>query len=753
MAWRDLTENPIVLALVPLPRPSRLPVQPPTGLPVTRVVSPTGILQASAGLGQDVSVWMYVVDTWTEVTAYVKALDFFHGWRERPRFGGVAEGAVGLLYLDDVSAVWSVINPNSRIDAYSGAPIAVYWGSARTRENLLFRGWTKGVQNKDIEGVSVAVMPIYSRLQRIADFGDAILANLEGTDITVSQVMAEICDHLEIEASERLIESSDVLVSIGRLNASGLFSSGRRKRTSPLGAINALGQLEGGFVHDDRFGRLVSTKYDGLGRGEANAVRVLPDQVGSQFVTLDTTNSIINIIEASSDAFVSVGRRSLAQDAQGQLLPYSVNLLPTQGTEREYIVFDLSEDESWVFANVWVTPVKGTHYTFEPDTGFARLDVINRTETEMILGFVNLNLMPVAVTIRDIEVEPFKSQPGELFDPIRDSASIERYGERSVEYRYELVHSDRENVAEVRERLHAHVEEFKGVLDGNPRPRVPALLELPDWDLADGIFEVHDIVVFGHTKLGVTVFENKAWWVVGVGHHIDAREWNIELYLLEVWDGRVDTVVPGQANWRDLVDRGGIDVPRQPVVVTNWVDLAEIAIPGDIRPRWIRIIEPFTFITRFPSYDPTDFGNWQNIANRMTIPVAPVAPPVTTVWVNIASAMTIPVAPVTPVPGATNWVNIASAITIPGATVVVTPTNWVNIATSMTVPVALGPSTVAWRNIAHSITVPSDPSAAPTDWEDLTENAMSIPGAVDTGGDPVVPAGWVRVFAIDVDDI
>ena len=506
---------------------------PPVDLP-----APTGNAGYSVWLQNGVDVAGQA--TFANITGLVTAASWRHGGLGANRLGGVEEPAVGLLWLNNERGHWNAYNPTPSVETAPGAEVEIRAGNDRDGA-LLFKGWTRGVQNAETPNAPAqAQMPIYSILTRIVEFGEGIFANATGFR-PLSEHMDLLLNTMGVQAQGigRDLESGlDALsVSGSNLNSSGLVSSGLRKRAAPLGVFNALAQLEGGRIYDNRAGQFVMTAFRGYGDGRARQTRDIGEVSPASFQSLDPSTTVVNLIELDErDPYQSVGTQQLTQDADGTQITevgFPVTIEPnTSGV----VAFNLLENPNWAVALSWVSPVAGQHYRLSDGVEYAPEGFYADSET---MQWVFRNTTDSAAQVRILKAEVI---PGVVslsqrrwIRPARNDASIRRYGRHAVQFPIALAErTTGPTLGELRRRMETWAEQYAGVTDrGVAKPWLAARVLLPDWDFADGVFDIDDAVTLSVERGGAAFFRNKGFFVRGVEYHCDANRVDCTLTILE----------------------------------------------------------------------------------------------------------------------------------------------------------------------------------------------------------------------------
>ena len=523
-------------------------------IPVVAPGAPGSIKRPTGPLRQPapelpISVWLAEGTVWRNISAYIRMAQWRHGGIHPNRLGAVEQLANGALYLDDIDGYFNAFNPHVHIDAAPGALVEIHAGPDRgAGRTMLFKGFSRGVQNMDTpEVLGLTVMPLYSQLTWVSEQGEGLFLNVQGKQ-RVSALLGLLLDNLDVPARLRDIEASDMFVSSGRLNTSGLLSSGRRRNASVLGAFNVLAQIEGGRIYDNRKGEVVFTSYDGYGRGRARTERDIPNGEIERLFVMDPSTTIVNLIEGQPDSFTQSGVQELAQDARGRVIPFDLPVPETTIRNSAVVWFNLNQDPEWQFAD-WVRPVEGEHYELDAD-GQVSLDRVNTSDTHMTWYFHNPGPGAKVIRILKAEVAPYEVANSALLEPERNAASIDRYGPHAVQFPYELVHADSEN--EARGRVAQWAQEYSGMIGDEAFPWIACKIYLPDWGRADApIWDIDDLATFSVTRLGTPFFAEKSFWVRGVEHTVEeSGRWDIVLTLLEAHRRDSNVEDSGGSDWR-----------------------------------------------------------------------------------------------------------------------------------------------------------------------------------------------------------
>ena len=465
------------------------------------------------------SFWLHGEGEWRNIGHYIVEATWRVGEQQPNRIGGMMRPSEATLLLHNDYGQFSQFVYNGAITPFPGAPMQIWSGPQRGAGQLHFNGTTTGPQSAaDIDPAADdrAVLPALGRLGWLALYEDGVYLLTDG-NITPTQAFQRVMRNVG-QNSFGIDGESTLQLSGTRLN-SGRLRQGRG--TANLREVlQLLGELEGGWIYDNRFGvpimqsftsREVEPHEDRIkGIGAEGEPKI------QRYIELAPDRLIINQLGMRSDPFVSQGIRPLNIPDMPRRL-----VVPPHTDDWEYHLYpDLrisSSDELYAhveYVHSW-GPIDWT-YSIGQYAGQAVTPQFVGDDRKLIVRVSNPTNTPQTLIVNEVSGNLFRRQFSERLG-LRNIASVNLYGPKPVNYPSDLV------VEESRDQLRARAEywlaRYSGLSDDSFHDPIRTVRIRTQY--AEGIpWEVDDLILLTHqTHTGQALHDKAPFWVDGAEYH------------------------------------------------------------------------------------------------------------------------------------------------------------------------------------------------------------------------------------------
>ena len=511
---------------------------------------------------------MYMHEKWVDITPFVEGATWRYGDSQQLRIGGVARPSDGTLLIDNSFGEWNTFNPHADIDPTPAVPVQILWD-----EDLMFTGWTKGVQSTDdIPQSYIAVIPLYGIMYRLSEHGDGIYARLNGTPL-LHDVFAQMLAEMEHDGVAE-IHRSDLRIRATLLNIRGVLGS-QRQRANFLEACRLISVLEGGRIYDDRSGSIVFEAFN-----SPRGTKVIPDKsvtVHQDIFTLDPEISIVNSFSEEADQYTTKGEQTLNFIDQ----PYPIDITVPPNVQGHEVILDVDLGDAR-FIESWNAFTREDSY----DADAPLVVRLYGEETRCRIIISNNSNVERVLSITDIRGEPFKvAYRLRLADDKR--SSIAKYGRKHITYPAELP-TDINNVR-------ARVSYFLNKYDGLPIPvqsiKMIKRFNPYDADEESPIYDISDLVsLTWHTDRKEVTNDHPFWVNECLYTYTSEGELTLETTMEDAWgDGRIGEFLVGtltvQGAYEQLVGTIVLDQTEKLVGTLNLTDerlVGTLRLPSEL---------------------------------------------------------------------------------------------------------------------------------------------------------------------------
>ena len=439
-------------------------------------------------------------------------------WRVGQRlpnsFGSVLAPMAGTITLRNHHGKYRTFAPTAQgFDISPGPEVVITSDVQGTPGNLVYCfGRSTGVLNSiPLDGNDIATIPFLGELGFLSQWGNNIFARLEGNLSTSAAWDLALTD--AGYTGNRTTEDGATILNAIRVNRSALLGSNRR-RVGLMDVARVLAQTEIGRIYDTQGGHIVfENRYHRssfwasgpVARIDSNNAHINFAQTGS------VLDGIINVVTSQGDSYVSKGLQQITFTPP--LVSGTTYTIPPGGRTLVFTV-DTSPDANVAFVQSWVPIVSGTNYTYDSVLG---VPVFERGATEVSIRFPNPTATDQTATMRYIVGEPFRVDFRERVEA-RSQASIDIYGERTVQYPADLI----VNRDEVIDHLNWAVKVHDGLQQNSksidPVRHVDVAANLKDKRNSSLTqVKVSDLITITEPKLGLN---NAPFWVDEVEYQL-----------------------------------------------------------------------------------------------------------------------------------------------------------------------------------------------------------------------------------------
>ena len=532
-----------IIPLPPDPIPIPQPPDPPKPIPAPML--PPTPTPGPVATGGAPSFHALMAGSWRNITGYVLMAQWQHGSRERTQTGSLKQPAKGVLTLDNRNGVWSIYNPAANFTPIAGVPVEVWSGVSRNDGDILFKGWSGGVQMTTPRGQQdVALMALQGPLTRLSTIRGEVFERFTGR-IRIDDAFREIMLSAGLALADMRIFTASTDVYGTRLSRSSQFGAGRNYANLQDG-LKLLALLEGGRIYDDRRGLMTFESINGPRRMQAtDAVAIAAEDI----LDAESGNSDEGIINYVTGQF----SQARAEGVEPIPLIAPNNQRGTAFTLRIYIGagqthqtvwrLDASGSADWIQQLIpMATPAD--YETYYAATGTAPADwAANITITTtsdgqaVTLRIVNNDAArPVGVLLKQMRGLVFGVRNQGRFAPATNAASIRQYGRRPMIFPGETIAVP----GRVEGRAADIVARHNGMDARGLNPEPIKTMRLTMRNPARVVWDISQLVTVSWRTADAEYLRGYPFWIESSEHRLDIQG-NHDI-MLELYDAVPDRV-------------------------------------------------------------------------------------------------------------------------------------------------------------------------------------------------------------------